>query len=396
MPLPADRPEVVVIGAGIVGRAVAWQLAQRGINVLVLEQRERDSVVEHSCGVSCHLGYCHRDVAYSRLAMHAFTWWRVAERMSDAQLMTSCGELDIGFPGSRSFDQRLKNARNLGLDHELLSPQLVSRRFPSFHLPNGSLGIYHPGAVRIDGGRAMHALLQLAEDSGAHLLSGARVVDFAVDAAECRVRVAQGSEHSSDDLSELRCDRIIVCAGPWTADLIGAWPPLQVLRHTSHSFALSGDPAQVASSLPMFLIHPSTGSTEWFRGDFCADGMEIRVGVSQDGTPVERIDSGELGAAVDVQEMGNRVREFLPGLGSVGATDVSHFSAVTPDGQPCLDWLDPREKVFLCAGVSSDGSLAPVVGAAVADLLDGGSSDYEIEVANLKRFTRPGGDSAVT
>ena len=404
---PPDRSDVVVIGAGIMGRAVAWQLAQRGVGVTVLEQFEAGHEFGSSHGATRALIYGYDDPAYARLAMHAFTWWRVAERMIGDELLTQCGGLDVGHSGSASFDRKLMTVRDLGLDHELLDPESISRRFPDFSLPSGYVGLFCPGSAGINARRAMQALLQLAEDSGAHVEWNAQVTDLSHDSTGCCVHFEARGERSANAVREIRCDRIIICAGPWTPELVGPWPSLQVVRCESHFFTIAREMVGSTQPMPMFFLHPDPEDEDGLYGQFQTGQTSQRTVKLERlaGTPVDSAPPGGHPNGVDsaiarevAHALSRRARTFLPGIGtSTGGTRDTCLATVTPDHGFYLDWLNPEQRVFLCGGFSSHGfKFAPVVGAVVADLVDGGYSDYEIDSMKLDRFAPPNGDSTVT
>ena len=92
------RTEVVIIGAGIVGAAAAWQLSQRGIDVALLEQFDLNHRRGSSHGVSRIFRLAYDRVEYVRLAQRALPLWREAESSLGEELLWTTGGLDIGPP----------------------------------------------------------------------------------------------------------------------------------------------------------------------------------------------------------------------------------------------------------------------------------------------------------
>jgi glycine oxidase len=45
---PSQRPDVVIIGAGVIGLAIAWRLAQRGAAVTVFDQGRAGAGASHA------------------------------------------------------------------------------------------------------------------------------------------------------------------------------------------------------------------------------------------------------------------------------------------------------------------------------------------------------------
>ncbi|HKK93362.1 MAG TPA: FAD-dependent oxidoreductase, partial [Longimicrobiales bacterium] len=93
----ADRTELVVVGLGGVGAAVAFRAAREGIDVLGVEQfqplHERGSSHGHSR--IFRIAYF-ESPAYVPLARRALTGWRELEGATDLDLVRTTGGLDLG------------------------------------------------------------------------------------------------------------------------------------------------------------------------------------------------------------------------------------------------------------------------------------------------------------
>jgi sarcosine oxidase len=99
----ADAHDVIVVGLGGMGSAVAAQLAARGLRVLGIERH----------GVAHNLGSSHggsriirqayfEGPAYVPLILRAYQLWRELEISTGASLLTRTGGLMIGPQGSRT------------------------------------------------------------------------------------------------------------------------------------------------------------------------------------------------------------------------------------------------------------------------------------------------------
>ena len=73
--------DVIVVGGGAMGSAAAWQLAQRGADVLLFEQFEAGHTKGASHGASriFRLSYKHQE--YIQLAYEALGLWRELEAL---------------------------------------------------------------------------------------------------------------------------------------------------------------------------------------------------------------------------------------------------------------------------------------------------------------------------
>ncbi len=94
-PVTAGR-DVIVIGGGAMGSAAAWQLAERGLDVLLLEQFEPGHTRGASHGGSRIFRLSYPDQAHIALAQEALGLRRELERTSGTDLLTTTGGVDHG------------------------------------------------------------------------------------------------------------------------------------------------------------------------------------------------------------------------------------------------------------------------------------------------------------
>ena len=86
--------DVVVIGAGVMGAASAWRLAEAGRAPVVLEQFEAGHPHGSSHGSVRVFRFSYGDPVYVRMAMEALPLWRELERDSGREILTPLGQLD--------------------------------------------------------------------------------------------------------------------------------------------------------------------------------------------------------------------------------------------------------------------------------------------------------------
>src|SRR5260370_29750238 len=129
----AYQPQIIVVGAGIVGISTAYALLERGMrNVLVLEQ----AVVNHPRATSASISRLLRfeygtDAFYSRMVKLSLEHWRELERRTQRNLYTPTGLLTLGREGEETWHEH-EIAQGLGLPSERLSAQNCRQRFPHF------------------------------------------------------------------------------------------------------------------------------------------------------------------------------------------------------------------------------------------------------------------------
>ena len=83
---------VVIVGAGTFGASLAWWLARRGDEVVLVDQFEPGDVRATSGGETRLIRCSHgADADYAAMARRARTLWRELEAEAGADLLTECG-----------------------------------------------------------------------------------------------------------------------------------------------------------------------------------------------------------------------------------------------------------------------------------------------------------------
>jgi L-2-hydroxyglutarate oxidase LhgO len=203
------KTDAVVIGAGVVGLAVARELALRGLEVIVLEQEERigegsssrNSEVIHA-GIyyepgsrkarSCVRG---RALLYAFLAMHGIPRAR-------------CGKLIVGARGDRAVLAGIRQrAERAGVtDLEDLDAHAIHEREPQVQ---AEIGLFSPSTGIVDSHQLMLALQAALEAAGGHVVTRSPVESGQVGVAQREHRLVVGGSEPA----EIRCRILVNAAG---------------------------------------------------------------------------------------------------------------------------------------------------------------------------------------
>jgi sarcosine oxidase len=208
---------IAVIGAGIVGLATAFELAERGADVTLYERGEPGH--GQSGGESRIFRHGHDDPRLVAFAGEARGLWRAWERRFGAELLAGDGVVVLGPAAETRLPLLLAagvNARPLDAPEQRL-PLLAPWRGPAM--------------VDEDGGvlRTTAAVAALATALGERLVRD-EVIAVEPDGV---VRAAAATA---------RYDRVVVCAGRDTPVLSGLALPVVESIHTRYAHRLTGEP----------------------------------------------------------------------------------------------------------------------------------------------------------
>jgi sarcosine oxidase len=207
---------VVIVGAGTFGASLAWWLAGRGDEVVLVDQFEPGDERATSGGETRLIRCSHgRDDDYAVMARRARTLWRALEKESGARLMTECGISWFAHEehGWESDSARVLNG--LGIPNERQSVEHAARQFPSFKGDDLAWVLHEPEAGVLRAQRAVRTLAEQARERGARQVRGVARPDGG------RVVV---------DGEVLEGDRVVWSCGGWLARLFPGLIELRVTR----------------------------------------------------------------------------------------------------------------------------------------------------------------------
>ncbi|GIF70908.1 N-methyl-L-tryptophan oxidase [Asanoa siamensis] len=390
MELTGSRPEVVVVGLGTMGAAAAYHLASRGVRVVGLDRfRPPHGRGEHAGGTRIIRQAYAEGRVYVPLVQRASELWRQLGDVAGVELVTQTGGLMLGRADSAQVSGALASAQAHFLDHELLDAKTIRERFPAFAPEDDEVGVYERAAGIIRPEAAIREHLRLAERAGAELRYGATVAGW--DATDDGVTVRVDGETIS-------ADRLVVCPGPWAADLLRMPGVPVTLEGRLQHYWLPDDDFAIGRC-PVWIWEPSDGLVGYGVPAFAPpddlQGLEPGVGavVKAAFHSGERPADAELGAPSatpdDTAAMLAWLSRRLPALAGAKYLEAKPcLYTMTPDGDFILGQHPEAPNVAVAAGFSGHGfKFAPVVGEILADLAQTGHTLHTIDQFAPGRFT---------
>ena len=196
------RYDAIVVGVGGMGSAAAYHLARRGKRVLGLERFTIPNEMGSSHGVSriIRLAYF-EDPAYVPLLRRSFELWRQLEGDFGEQILHMTGCLHIGAPGTALYDGCLRSCAEHRLQHEVLDPAELRRRFPAFRMPPGTGAIYESEGGFLVPEKCILAHAAGAREAGAELREEEAVLGWEAGDDGVRVSTERG-DYEADSIKK--------------------------------------------------------------------------------------------------------------------------------------------------------------------------------------------------
>ena len=372
--------DVIVLGVGGWGSAALYHLARRGLKVAGVEQFAvgHDRGSSHGESRVIRMAYF-MDPAYVPVLRRAYDLWRTLEEEAHESLMKLPGLLCLGEPDG-PFIRGLETCyATHELPHERWTVAEARQRFPQFHPPEDAACYWDPLGGYLDADRCVVAHTRLAQQHGATLLTGERVLDYRCDGDGMLVRTER---------QELRAAKLIVSAGAFTArfaaDLGGLVTPLRkaLFWYRAH------EPAQFVSGKFPVWIAKFAGLN--YYGFPSLDGATVKAAEDTGGQALPSADDVPRGLREDDEQ---NLKPFLDrlfprALGKRAAAKVCLYEN-SADRHFILDRHPQHPQIiFACGGSGHGFKFSSVAGEIAADLATTGDSTIRPAIFRFNNRTQ--------
>lgn len=368
---------VVVIGGGVHGLSAAYHLARRGLdNVVVLEKEPQ--LASGTTGLSVG-GIRQQYSTKVNVRMSQYSVQRF-ERFQE-EMDTDPGFRRVGYLFLLSteeevalFDASVALQHRLGVGTEWLSPDEIETRWPFLNVADILAGTYNAADGYADPYSVAMGYAQQARRLGASILTQVEVTG--IDVAGGRVRGVQTTK------GPIAAETIVNTSGPY-AHLVGQMAGVDLPAHPYRR--------QVSATAPFVHIpHDSPMTIDFhYNWYFRPEGLGIITGMSNLDQPRGFDLTVDNAWTLQVIEHGiHRVPAFEEAR---IMRSWSGLYCITPDSQPIVG-LIPGLEGFVCAvGFSGHGfMLAPAAGLTLAEIiLDGVAHTFDVSEFSISRFADP-------
>ena len=376
--------KVIIVGGGIVGCSVAYHLAKRGVETLLLERHQFTSgSTWHAAGL---VGQLRTNANITRLLGYSVELYgRLEAETGYATGWKRNGGLRLACTEDRWIEvkRQATTARSFGLEMHLLTPSEAQALWPLMEIGDVVGAAFLPSDGQAGPGDIAQALVKGARMAGARLLEGVPVTDFRVEhGAIAGVVTPFGS---------VACEKLVLCGGLWTAALaarLGVTVPLAAVHH---QYIVTETIPGITPNLPTLRDPDRLTYYKEEVGGLVMGGYEpnpipwesaavpedfaFRL-LDDDWDHFEPIMQLSLGRVPALAEAG--IKQMINGLESF-----------TPDGNWIIGEAPELRNVFVGAGFNAFGiASAGGAGMALAEWVADGAPPFDLWPVDLRRFGR--------
>jgi len=413
-----SQRDVVIIGGGVIGVCSAYFLAQKGIQVTLIEKGEIASgcsygnggliVPSHSVplaspgalGSGLHWLFDSESPFYlkPRFDMELFSWLiRFALASRHSQMLRSVpimrdllfasralyeelaarAGFDFGFEGNGSLLVYLSKERlqqemeevhlleKFDIPIEVMDQAQVHELEPAL-LPQVTGGIYYPRDGNINPHRFVTGLAKKAEDLGAQVWTKTEVMGFESSRGKITgIRTTRG---------DLAPQQVVLATGSWSPE-VARELKLRIPIQAAKGYSITLENPPVVPKIPLsfgealVVVNP-LGDSLRLAGTLELAGMDFSISLRRVDA-MRKASSGYISGLDDA-----KVIEIWRGL-----------RPCTPDGLPIISRSSDFENLIVAAGHAMLGmSLGPITGKLVSQLVNGEKTEVDVTPFRMERF----------
>jgi glycine oxidase len=364
----AAPSDIVVVGAGIVGCAVAFELARRGASVQIVDDRPAGmGATQASAGIlapyiEAHEGHPLLELTTRSLDLFDTFIGSVAAAGGEP-LYRRTGTLEVATDGDslRRLESTAQTLQRRGIEARLLDAAGTRGEEP--HLSEAVVGgLLVPVHGFVSAGELTRALIAAARRHGAQLIEHGRVRRVGRAGGDLRVETDRGS---------LDGNGVVIAAGSWSGQIavegIDVPLPVRPVRGQLLHLAWSG---------------PVLGRVVW--SDRCYL-VPWRDGTLLVGATVEEAGFDERTTSAAVRDLIDAAAEIVPHVWTAAFTAAkAGLRPATPDEVPVIGASTVLPNVMYATGHFRNGVLlAPLTALLVADAM------LENRIDPLMKLTAP-------
>ena len=362
-----DKPlSVAVIGAGILGAAIAWRLAHRGVHVALID-KGRPGLGASSHSFAWINAGAKEPIGYHNLNRRSLEMWpRFAAEIGDNGDPDSVG---LRWGGKVSWESdpeaaeglvaRVRQLQSWGYPTRLIDAGELKRLEPALEVGPVAAAEYSPNEGQVEPQMVVDACLRRLREMGCEMYADAEVFGFEQD-DEGRIHALVTTSGSRD------VDAVVIAAGTGTTRL-AALAGVNVPQAESPGVVIrTNSLPPLLQNVPVVYAPPLGDGRREIHLRQCADGR-LMIGEGDQ----ESLAEDDTQAHAD--DLLARASRYLPGLADAKAVPVPVGWRPMPlDGYPVMGFASEAPNLYV-ALTHSGVTLAPVLSQLAAQEICGGT-----------------------
>lgn len=367
--------DVVIIGGGISGVAIAYNLAKKGVkNIVVIEKSYLASGATGRCGagvrqqwgteMNCRVAM--ESIKFFETANEELEYNRDIEFKQGGYLIVASTEKE-----DLQFQKNVALQRSLGMEVEYMTPKEATKIVPYLNTEGLTSATFCQKDGHLNPFLATDAYAKAAERLGVKIYTYTEVLGISTSNGKVTSVLTNAGE--------IFTNTVVNAAGGYSkniAEMVNVDIPVYSERHqilVTEPVEPTQGPMVMSFSKNIYCQQTPHGSFVMGRGDN-TEPRDLRITSSWN----------------FLDEMAKTVTELLPPLGKLRVVrQWAGLYNLTPDRQPIYGAVDNVEGFYMAVGYSGHGFMfAPMTGLLMSEIILGEETSIDISSLDLGRFAR--------
>lgn len=382
--------DIIVIGGGVIGTSIAYNLSKNGKKVTLIE---KDDHARGASGSSDQLVLMQskKPGVHLALALESLKMYKtLEEELGEPIHFRQLGGLILieNDHEMKLMEEFVERQRKTGLDVSIISLEEINKLQEG--IAQDIIGAtYSPMDAEVDPIALNVAFAKAAKREGAEIVLGTEVKDILLEDGKITgVETDSGTYHA-----------------PVVINAAGVWAPL-LAQKVGFDAPIKPRRGQICITDEVdYFVHMPVLSAKYIMAkhnpDLLKDAPEVvsrlGIGLALSQSPKGNIMFGatrefvgyDKGVTYEgISEVVKNAARYFPKLKDMSIIrTMGGMRPFTPDGLPLIGWTEGIEGFFMAAGHEGDGiALAPVTGRVVSDLILQGETFVDVSAFNPNRF----------
>ena len=375
---------VIIVGGGVIGLSIAYHLGKRGVeNVVLLERNEISSGTSwHAAGI---VGPLRASMNLTRLAKYATELFaRLEQETGQATGYVQTGGFWLAQSQSRLTElKRIAAMAEINqIRTQILSPSQINDRYPLISTQGlcGGLWVAQDGQVNpVD---LCMAYARGARQKGVRIVENAAVTEMDVDNRFIRSVTLAGGE-------TITCDRIVNAGGCWARE-IGRLAGLSLpLASCEHMYVVTEVISELPNPCPILRDLDSEIYIKGDSGKLIIGGFESNAKLWN--PSAVNADAAYLMFDEDWDHIAPMIESAIRRIPALEKSGIVHFmngpESFTPDTSQLMGKVAQLDNYFVAAGFNSIGIMSSAgVGKVMANWITRDCPPMDLWEVDVQRF----------
>ena len=367
----------------MLGSSAAYMLSRAGHSVAVLEQFELAHTKGSSHGESRIIRYSYDHPYYVQMSRRAYPLWREIMDESKEELLVTTGGIDLDEHDGKRISDCIASLKAQAVEHEVLDSAEISKRFPQFHLPAHTQGLYQRDTGMLNATASVKTLQKLAKKHGAVFYENTPVTGINYEGKHVQLTAAQ---------KKIKAKKLILAAGGWMGPLLaglGVQLDLKVSQEQYAFFKPKKPDEFRPGKFPIYIHYQGSGTAGigWY-------GLPIsgREGIKSSVHKTGKIVSAQNRDFLVDEKLMTLLRELMQTVLPDAAGEIIHTQTClytnSADTHFVVDYIPGHQNTVYFTGCSGHAfKFGPVLAEMMIAMLNQDSTLIPMDFFSAKRFS---------